>query len=325
VDDVLGVARSYQQACVLLAAAELGVFDALAQGPRTAEELASDVRADVRAMGVLADALTVMKLLAKDRGRYTPAPGASAYLREAGGQSVLALLRHQANCLRNWAQLAAVVKTGRRAQSPPSIRGSRADLATFIEAMDEVSRPLVAELVAAVGPPEFRHLLDVGGGPGTWTIAFLRARPAAKATLFDRPEVIPIARRHLTEVGLEGRVTLVGGDFNVEKALPPGADLVWVSAIVHQNSRRENRQLFCKLHAALADDGLILIRDVVMEESGTQPPEGAMFAVNMLVNTESGGTYTFAELAGDLEEAGFRRPELLRRGCFMDSVVQARK
>jgi len=235
------------------------------------------------------------------------------------------MVRHQANCLRSWAQLAWVVKTGRCAKDVPSIRGAAADQASFIEAMDEASRSLAPALVKRIGPPPFRHLLDIGGGPGTWTIAFLRAAPRTCATLFDLSHTMPIARKHIAAAGLQDRVRFVAGDFASGRALPQGADLAWISAIVHMNSRAQNRDLFRKTRAALADGGRVLVRDIVMRESRTAPASGAMFAINMLVNTPRGGTFTFRELSEDLRAAGFRRPSFLHKGEGMDSVIQAMK
>ncbi len=116
----------------------------------------------------------------------------------------------------------------------------------------------------------------------------------------------------------------VAGDFYVD-SLPAGADYAWVSAIVHQNSREQNRALFAKVHAALAPGGRIGIRDVVMQPDKVQPIEGALFAINMLVNTPSGGTFSFAELADDLQAAGFIEPELRIEDLAMNSVVEAVK
>ena len=323
--NVLDVARAFQPACVLAAGAELGLFDVLADGPKTPQELAFALPAELRATTILADALSAMEMLRKEDGRYALAPGVAETLTETGGQSALAMVRHLANCLRSWAQLAKVVRMGRRADRVDSIRGPEADLKSFIEAMDEICRSVASEVVQSIGPPAFHHMLDIGGGPGTWTIAFLEAVPDATATLFDLPEVIPIGQRHVAAAGLADRVTFVGGDFDADKALPAGADLAWVSAIVHMNFRQENRALFAKVHAALRERGRILIRDVVMDDSRTVPPDGAMFAVNMLVNTPGGGTYTFGELSEDLLAAGFREPALVREGEFMDFVVQAAK
>ncbi len=324
-DALLELARSFQPACVLLAAAELDLFSALAAEPLSAERLAIALDADRRATRILADALTAMGLLEKRAGAYATASGLAQAFASDSPTTVLPMLRHQANCLRSWAQLAATVKSGRPPEVEPSIRGNEADGVAFIEAMEVASRHAAAKVVASLGTLAFRHLLDVGAGPGTWTMAFLQAVPEARATLYDLPHVIPITRRHLADAGLGDRADFVAGDFSTDSALPAGADLAWVSAIVHQSSRDENRALFAKVHAALVPDGEILIRDIVMDEAHTQPAAGAMFAVNMLVRTEGGGTFSFAELRDDLTGAGFGEPTLIRGDRDMDSVLRAKK
>ncbi len=322
---VAEICGGFQPACVLMAGAELDVFGALANSRMTAEALAKRLKADARATRMLADALTSLGLLTRRGGRYAVDAGAADVLAESGRRQGLAMVRHQANCLRSWAQLATVVKTGRPAKDEPSIRGAAADQAAFIEAMDEASRSLAPKLIQQIGPPPFRHLLDIGGGPGTWTIAFLRAAPSARATLFDLPHTIPIARKHIAAARLQGRVRLVAGDLDSGRPLPRGADLAWISAIVHMYSRAENRELFRLARAALVEGGRVLIRDVVMRESRAAPEFGALFAINMLVNTPKGGTYTFRELREDLLAAGFKKPSFLRKGEAMDSVIQATK
>jgi predicted O-methyltransferase YrrM len=167
-------------------------------------------------------------------------------------------------------------------------------------------------------------VLDVGGGPGTWTIALLRAVPEARATLFDLPPVTAMARERFVEAGLAHRVTLVGGDFYTDE-LPAGADLAWLSAICHQDSREQNRALLGKIHKALADGGAVVVRDVVMDPSRTSPAGGALFAVNMLTATDGGGTYTFDEYREDLRKAGFGQAVLVHRDEFMSSLIRAQK
>ena len=133
-----------------------------------------------------------------------------------------------------------------------------------------------------------------------------------------------MARRRVAAAGLLHRVRLAAGDF-MRHALPSGVDLAWVSAIVHQNSRAQNRALFAKVFQALTPGGHIAIRDILMEESRTHPVAGALFAVNMLVATEGGGTFTFAELREDLEAAGFIQTALRRQDEAMNSIVVAEK
>jgi hypothetical protein len=323
-EDILALGRNYQDAAVLAAAADLDLFSALAHTPLTAAQLARKRQCDLRALTTLLDALAALRLLEKHGGKYALPAGLDAFLTPAGAQSVLAMAQHQANCFRRWAQLAWVVKTGRPARRTPSVRGEAGDEESFIGAMHNISAPNADRVIRAVRPLRFRRLLDIGGASGTWTIAFLRACPAARATLFDLPHVLPLARRRLAANRLGKRVKLVAGDFTRD-ALPAGADLAWVSAIVHQNSRAQNRALFAKVFAALTPGGRIAIRDILMEEGRTRPVAGALFAVNMLVATKGGGTFTFAELREDLEAEGFFEVALARADEAMNAIVVARK
>ncbi|HEY5912602.1 MAG TPA: methyltransferase [Verrucomicrobiae bacterium] len=321
---ILSLGRNYQGAAVLVAAAELDLFTPLAASPRSAAELAAVVGADLRGLTVLMDALVALRVLSKSGDRYAPAPGINELATPTGSQTVLAMLQHQANCLRRWAQVAQVVKTGRPAQHIPSVRGESGDQESFIGAMHNVSAPMADGVIQAIQPLKFEHLLDIGGASGTWTMAFLRACLTGRATLFDLPPVITLARKRLSESGFAERVTLVPGDFLTDP-LPGGTDLAWVSAIVHQNSREQNRALFAKVFGALVPGGRIAIRDVVMDVTRTRPAAGALFAVNMLVATESGGTFTFDELREDLESAGFAHADLTRDDEGMNSIVVASK
>jgi O-methyltransferase domain/Dimerisation domain len=324
---IVDLVRGFQPACVVIAGAELDVFSILHARPASAAQLAGRIKADLRGTIVLLDALAALGLLNKGSGEEpiyrVPAAVAEA-LAEGGSQSMLGMVRHQGNCLRRWDQLAGVVLSGKLAARRPSVRGPGGDLASFIQAMHEVSGPVAAPLLGSLGPLKFEHLLDLGGASGTWTIPFLRRNPQARATIFDLPEVIPMARRTMKKAGLAGRVRLVAGSYTSD-ALPAGADLAWVSAIVHQNSRAQNRAMFAKVLRALVPGGRILIRDFVMDPSRTRPAGGALFAVNMLVGTSGGGTFTFDELRQDLSSAGFVKVRLLRRGEGMDSVVCATK
>ncbi len=321
---LLETARAFQPACVVLAAADLDIFTVLARGAATAAALASVLDTDPRATAILLDALAALDLLAKRGDVYVVPPEVANLLSEDSPTNVLAGLRHQANCLRRWVQLARVVRDGGPAQRTPSIRGEIADTEAFIGAMDNFSVAVAPAVVGRLGPLRFQRLLDIGGASGTWTIAFLRGAPDATAVLFDLPEVVPLARQRLMRANLLDHVILVAGDYNRDD-LPGGADLAWLSAIAHQNSRQENRALFAKIYAALTPGGALAIRDVVLDRSRTKPPAGALFAVNMLVGTEGGNSYTFEEFRDDLSAAGFADVELLYPDEGMNSLIRAWK
>jgi len=281
------------------------VFNLLSAVPLSAAEVADRLGCDRRAMTILLDALGSIGMLVKLEGRYAVAPKVAPLVVDASPHSVASMLRHQANCLRRWARLPWVVQTGRPADAGSSVRGPDADQQSFIGAMHDISNAVAEPLIREINPGGVRCVLDVGGGSGTWTLAWLQTDPALRAILFDLPEVVRLASERLTHRGVAERVDLIAGDFYMDP-LPRGADLVWLSAIIHQNSREENRTLYRRVAEALESGGRLLIRDIVMEESRTAPPAGALFAVNMLVATAGGGTYTLAEIRDALQSAGLR-------------------
>ena len=325
--EILNLVRGFQPACVIIAGADLDIFTILHARPMTAARLAAKIKGDVRAATILLDALAALGMLAKGPGGkpvYSVPESLAGALTETGERGILGMVRHQGTCLRNWSQLAGVVMSGKPAVRRPSVRGAAGDLDSFIRAMHEVSQPIAEPLISSLGRLKFSHLLDLGGASGTWTIPFLRKNPGARATIFDLPAVIPMARKTMKKAGLSSRVQLVGGSY-LSGAMPRGADLAWVSAIVHMNSRAQNLAMFRKVHAALRPGGRILIRDIIVDPTRTKPAGGALFAVNMLVATEGGNSFTFKELKQDLERAGFYGVKFLRRGEMMDSVLSAVK
>ncbi len=194
----------------------------------------------------------------------------------------------------------------------------------FIGAMHVIGRRLSEDVARSLNLSGFKQLLDIGGGSGTYTRAFLKSNPQLKAVLFDLNDVIPMAKERLSSAGFLGRTELVPGDFYHDE-LPKGCDVALLSAIIHQNSPGQNLELYSKAFRALEPGGMLIIRDHIMDKPRTWPPEGAMFAINMLVNTRGGDTYTFEEVEKELKEAGFRNVELVRSGERMDCIVTAKK
>jgi len=321
-EKLLETAWGFASACVLAAAEELDVFGLLADAPADAEAVAERAGGDLRGMTILLDALAAMGLLRKREGAYSLPEEVRESLLPGGEACILPAVRHIAGLLPRWAALGEIARGGRPhtagKDSVPRPGGTEA----FIEAMHVFASPQAGELVKRIDLAGATRLLDVGGGPGTFTIAFLQAKADLSAVLFDLPEPIEIARRHVSEAGLTDRVELVAGDFTTDE-LPGPCDLAWVSAIIHQNSRPANRDLFAKVRRALAGGGRIVIRDHVMDASHTVPLSGAMFAVNMLVATPGGGTYAFEEIREDLTAAGFTDVTLLDGQAEMSCLVTA--
>ena len=162
------------------------------------------------------------------------------------------------------------------------------------------------------------------GPPARGSSRLLRAVPTARGTIFDLPDAIRQARQRIGETPFAGRIEFAAGDFYRDE-LPAGADLAWVSAIIHQHARDDSRALFAKVYRALTPNGRIAIRDFVMDPDRIRPAAGALFAVNMLANTERGATFTFAEIAEDLQAVGFQDVQLRIPSDDMNSVVMAHR
>jgi cyclopropane fatty-acyl-phospholipid synthase-like methyltransferase len=165
-------------------------------------------------------------------------------------------------------------------------------------------------------------MLDVGGGSGAYSIAFAQANPALEAEVFDLPTVVPIAERHVDEAGLRARIRTRTGDLRTE-AFGGGYDLVLVSAICHMLGPEENRDLFARIRKALVPGGRVVVQDFIVDDSGTAPTQAALFAVNMLVGTEAGGTYSEAEYTAWLQGAGFPTVRLVTLAGPSDLVIGA--
>ena len=322
--NVLDLARSFMECRVFLSAAELDLFTLLTPAPLPAQEVASRTGADRRGLTILLDALSAMGLLDKQGEVYQCLPSVSRFLSADVPDSVLPMVLHMASLWRRWSSLTSIVRgiqvSDLVTTSIRNVDESRA----FIGAMDVIAKPLAPRIVADVHPGASRHLLDVGGASGTYTIAFLRAAPEMKATLFDKPEVIEIALERLGKAGVLDRVSIVPGDFYRDQ-LPPGHDLAFISAIIHQNSPDQNMSLFRNVFQSLDRGGRVVIRDHVMEPDRTRPTDGALFAVNMLVSTAAGRTYTYDEIKACLGQAGFIKVRLLQKGEHMDALVEAFK
>ena len=324
VEDILRVTQGFMESRILLSAAELDLFTILSWSPLNADETANRAGADVRALTFLLDALVGMGFLVKEDQTYRCQDIVSGLLAKAAAGSILPMLLHVNSLWERWSCLTDVVRRGAAPELRYEFEQNEEELRAFIGAMHAVGSRLATSIVSMVRPGAARSLMDVGGGLGSYTIAFLQAVPGMRATLFDLPPVVQLAREHLDREGLLDRVNLVGGDFH-EQELPPGHDLALISAVIHSNSPEQNFDLYGKVFRSLDRGGRILIRDHVMQPDRAHPKEGAIFAINMLVGTEGGGTYTYEEIEADLTKAGFIRVRLLNRGEHMDGIVEAFK
>jgi len=303
------LARSYRHSQILLTCVELGVFDALSGRATSAVELAAALGADLRGLELLLNTATALGWLEKRDGRFSNSALAENHLTSSGmGRS----LRLESAFYRRWGYLAESVRTGKRPEE--NRRDEQPDdwVKTFIHALYNAARPIAPAVAEALALPENRplRLLDVGGGHGGYSLALAQKYPLLRATVFELPRVVPVAREIIAQAGLSERVTVQEGDFQKE-GLGAGYDVALVFGVLNGEPPEGRPVLIHKVFEALNPGGLIVLRDAVLDPDRAGPPEAAIFALQMLLATASGGLDTRADWEAWLLAAGFASSQRL--------------
>jgi predicted O-methyltransferase YrrM len=301
-DAIAETARGFMSARILLSAFELGIFDALGDGAKTSDKVARLVNADIRATDRLLRALAALGFV-ETRGASFANTAAGREALVSTSPAFMGGTMHWVNMWDAWSHLTDAVRRGSSPKRPDINDRDEGWRRAFIAAMHANGRRSAAGIVQAIGMSGVRRVLDVGGGSGAYAMAFCAADPQVSATVFDLPNITPLTREYIAAAGMEGRVDTADGSFLTDD-LGKGYDLVFVSAIVHMLSPGKNAALIRKCAEAANAGGRVVVQDFIMDEDRLSPAGGAVFALNMLVGTECGDTYTENEVRGWMEAAG---------------------
>ena len=303
-DDLQQHLRGFQASRALLSAVELDLWSAVGDGA-TAEQVAAKRSTHPRATAMLLDALVALDVLGKTDGRYHQTPVSERYLMQGARDDARAAILHTAHLWPRWSTLTECVRQGTSVTYQEMVERDDEWTESFIAAMHRNASARAPLVVRTVGVQGARRMLDVGGGSGAYSIAFARANPALQVEVFDLPTVLPIAQGHIDEAGLADRILTRAGDLRTD-ALGEGYDLILLSAICHMLGPEGNADLIRRCFTALAPGGRLVIQDFVLTPDRTEPRVGALFALNMLVGTPEGSSYSSAEYLSWLEGAGFQ-------------------
>jgi hypothetical protein len=329
-EQLLNMGRAFQAAKMLAVAVNLAVFDFLEE-PRSAVEAAAWLKADDRATGIFLNGLVALGLLVKGVDYFHNSPIASRFLVRGKDDYRGAILKHMEHTWeRGWEDLQHTVLTGRPREEEPEkwldaqAERDEAEVRAFICGMDAIARDLAPMVAAKLDLKGVRRLLDLGGGPATYALAFARANPQLQATVFDLPRPVQIAQEQIAKSGLTGRVDTLAGNF-LQDGIGRGYDFIWVSQILHSHNEEQCRLIIGKCVPALNPGGSLAIQDFFLNEDGASPPGAAMFGVHMLAVTPRGRAYTHGEVAEWMAEAGLTNPEHLVYHGGDATILVARK
>jgi 3-hydroxy-5-methyl-1-naphthoate 3-O-methyltransferase len=294
---------------IVNAAVEHGIFDNLDKGAKTAQELAGAAGVPLRGVRAIANALVGIDLLAKGAdGRYSLTPESAAFLVSRKPSFLGRLIWHTTvQILPRWTRLAEAVEHGKPTGGVNHQEGGVEFFQQFVEDLFPLSYPaaqaLAAELkVAAAAAPV--SVLDLAAGSGVWSIALAQASPNVSVTAVDWPGVLEVTQRMTARFGVADRYTFVAEDLGLAD-FGHGHHVATLGHILHSEGEARSRELLKKTFAALAPGGTIAIQEFLVDEQRAKNVMGLLFAVNMLVATDDGDTFTFEEIAGWLRESGF--------------------
>ena len=307
--DLDEITSGYQRSQILFSALNAGIFPLLEE-PRTAQEVADALGGwSPRGVRMLLDSLVALELVSKTDGRYRNGAMASSCLVPGAPTDQTHIIKHKAFGWETWGKLQDAVRTGSPVQADRPEQSSE-ELRAFICGMADIAKHSARAMLEELDVSPYRRMLDVGGGPGTYAIAFLEANPDMQATVLDLPDVLPIGREHAASTTVADRLTFTAGDMTAD-SFGSGYDLILLSNIIHSYGSEMNRELVRKSYDALEPGGLLIIKDFLVSDDRTGPPFGLIFALNMLIHTEAGDTYTTAEVCHWTDAAGFGPGRLL--------------
>ncbi len=306
-DYLLQLSCGYWKSHALFTAAEFDIFTLIGEGNLTAKEISQSIHTNERATEMLLNALVSLELLIKEEGHYKNSHLSNLHLIKGKPHYLGDFIHHFHNMMDNWAMLRETIETGK----PLSLKDlpeevDQHDLRDFITAMHNIASVKAEELCRKIDLKSSKTLLDIAGGPGTYSIALAKANPHLHAVVFDLGHVIKLTREFIKAADMGGRVTTQAGNCLEDTFGENRYDAILASNLLHIYNPANNTMILRKCWDALKDGGQVIIHEFVLDETRTRPQFAALFSLNMLIGTQEGASYTESEYRTWLVNARFK-------------------
>lgn len=303
IPDLLQMSGGYWSTCALHAAVKLEVFGALDNQARSAGEIAELLHTDPRATTMLLDALSALALLEKRDNTYIATPFAAHFLSKKSSGYLGHIIMHHHHLMPGWARLDEAVASGRPIRDNNSHSDNETVRESFLLGMFNLASLMAPKIAGAADLSERRTLLDLGGGPGTYAIYFCTANPQLSAVVYDLPTTRKFAEETIARFDLSERISFSAGNFHTDP-VPTGFDVVWISHVLHSDGAETGTKLLRKAVAALNPGGILMVQEFILNDAKDGPQFPALFALNMLLGTEGGQSYSEHDLVDMMTKAG---------------------
>lgn len=321
-------AVGYWRSCVLFAANKLEIFTTIGSRTVTADELARELHLDRRGTAKLLDACASLELLEKEGPGYRLSEESRLYLDRSSSLYLGDWVAHWADMLAkgNWQRLDEAVRAGlpvEPANGSFRFDEKRDPLHNWVIGMHEIGVAGHADLLAtAASLNGATSLLDVGGGPGTYSIYLCQKYPGLKATIIDSPEVSMVARKLVRQSDLRDRIQFIHLDFRTH-VLGRQFDVVLLSNVLHMCRKADAVAMLKNAADHLAERGRLLVQEWILCDDSAGPELASLFDLHMLLNP-NGDVYRLGELKEMIAECGFDCLETVPT-CGLYDLITAQK
>jgi 2-polyprenyl-3-methyl-5-hydroxy-6-metoxy-1,4-benzoquinol methylase len=319
-DPVFQILTGFWASKVLMAAVEMDVFTKLDGMQVTGQELQKLLGMEDRPAQVFASALVSVGLLEARNGRFSNSQIAATFLSQKSPAYMGGFVRMVDERLyKAWDNLAwslannkpVKVKQGGDAESlfnDAKNDKSVQEIQKFTHAMHGVSIGPAMALAKVFDFSKYKSMIDIGGGSGAYAISAAKEYPNMSATVADLAPVCQVADSYISSYGLGSRVKTMPFDF-WKQDVPKGHDVAFLSHIIHDYDEEKGIGLLKKIYSSLQPGGAVIISEWMLNDERTGPVPSAMMGLNMIIETNGGKNYSFAEIAEMLKKAGFKNME----------------
>ena len=302
---IIALSTAYWGSQTLITANRLGLFDLLAAGPLASNEVSKSLQLDSRMTELFLNACVGLGLCEKQGDQYSNSRSSEVFLASGSPANMGNSISFMDDIYSTWGDLEKALRNGQPAKTSETYLGANEEQTRhFVYSMHDRAMAIGQALPGVVDLNGRRRMLDVGGGPGTFSALLTGRFAGLKSEVLELDGVASVAEEILKDTGAADRVKMIRGDYH-SSDFGSGYDVVLMSGMFHRETADTCKQLIAKAHACLETGGILIVNDVFTDEGGATPEFSALFGITMMLTAPDGCVHSDADVASWMSDAGF--------------------